>query len=1290
MASIQRRLSDYLQCELYHSLGAYHVAEERLAGLSQQIKVELDRRESPDDSEVRSESNVLWDLVEMARRYNHKLGWHRYASLPQKRAKAEDVNDRGSSWPTRDPMPDSLVLTKIGRFQVKQRDPSIEAHRDSPWESESDWIRVPKFYTEASRTLNALRLRRPDSAGSDDEDQYHFGCSLIAQRDGISIRDEDRIVEARIKRRLNRYKNRLTEANRILGHGPRTSPDSDPPDSDSPGGPTDTCADFIAEIVGEDLTSGHDSLPMFVLRAQAEAHLGMHAVEAWRSMCIGERAEVMKEGEKYWLDHELERSITLSTFAFCVSRTAPWIFAKDEAERRSILADPAGAWENVVPIRCMWIAAQLSLLALHRRAYARALQGKPEEAYNDYHKLQRLIRDTERRVKAAPLHGEGALEFLAGLHAEAHHHIGELYRSAHAYKPALEHFEAATHRLDQLRKDETVNEVLANSRWYVELKISHGKACYEMGLQKEALCWHLQAWRAFLELLASETEAETNTEALEEAIEWLEDVKFEPELRKSDISERIRPVIDQLDRINTVGRVGALGAEILLRLGHLLFVLNLGAFSKTNVDRPQDRPASERAARERVQRTLALACLRKASECDRHSTLIGADLLKARFRFNSWFDGEVDEEYKELLKLPPLRPVKEHWPHGGDNYEQLARVAEYLMLKARVKRFEERGSKSDRGPETNALLARDLLLNLSMSTDSINVRKSQIHRFLTAPEAANRLPDRHGEPAIEFICMRRFSSPFPLLPRPSAFRALGGGYMVRLHGTAKGAKPFGVVIDPGVDFVENLYRTGYSLSDIQMIVLTHDHVDHIGALDPLLSLLHVRKQILKKEAAQHQPMPQLKVLMSRSVFQRYDQVAQLHNPSEPSEGEVEFVFFDAVRDSSGALGRDGAAFADIGWPSEFEILMIRSEFDPGIDDQLDSLGDEERERARREHRASVPEAMRGHRDLSDLPSFGICFRTTDGDGPSLAITSDTPHPPTPDERQRLALWRKTWQPALRADVLVAHLGSVPITELRRMDRVSGGIDAGTARDAFVDAANGETLDQEREELVAVQKELEASDRDDSLKGQVEYAQWLRSHLPFGEKGDAGSSERQASLVEPVPPGWLPPPDHNFLLGILTWAREYKRTRARIGKGGRGDRPGLFVIGELSEELGSMRGKVAQRLNDRIFQVEAKAKRYPEGFPCSLTSDVGLHVHVSREKSSDGKHTEPKVEVLCTTCNLDMDRAPEERYHCSHDTFEVCVKGENEGIFYNCEEHDPAQRQHPAFLEKLERFDIFGR
>jgi glyoxylase-like metal-dependent hydrolase (beta-lactamase superfamily II) len=40
---------------------------------------------------------------------------------------------------------------------------------------------------------------------------------------------------------------------------------------------------------------------------------------------------------------------------------------------------------------------------------------------------------------------------------------------------------------------------------------------------------------------------------------------------------------------------------------------------------------------------------------------------------------------------------------------------------------------------------------------------------------------------------------------------------------------FGIVIDPGGGYIENLYRCGFSLADIDMIIVTHDHADHLSS-----------------------------------------------------------------------------------------------------------------------------------------------------------------------------------------------------------------------------------------------------------------------------------------------------------------------------------------------------------------------------------------------------------------------------------------------------------------------------
>jgi tetratricopeptide (TPR) repeat protein len=1275
--TIQRQLSEYLQCELYHLLGAYGVAEQRLGRLGTQMREEALRRQDG-ESEPGEEglgSVALADLVETARCYNHKLGWYRYASTPWPRPKiTANTNGKASAepWPAREPLPESLPLTDVKRFAVGPVGDSVTTSRWHPWVSEEEWNRIPRFYREATDALELFREKEePERHRSDrldaqpgdkdercdERNQQDFARSLVTPRDGASEARGERTKKERLDRRLERYGDRFEKAFHRIGPGDGLSlRELRPKDSTWKHDP-----DFLQEIIGDDLNEGDASLPIFILRVHAEAHLSMHAVEAWRSMCLGEHAEVADAEARRWLNLELDRSAALSTFAYCVSRTAPWLFAKSEEERQTVIADVRGAWENLVPTRCMWIASQVGLLSLHRRAYAHALKRNGAiEAYNDYHKLHQLIRDTERRVRAAPVQVDGALEFLAGLDAEAHHHIGELYRAEHAHKPALQHFKAASHRLRMLRKEDKATDVLINSRWNVELRISHGKACYEMGRHKEALSWHLRAWAAFLELHASETNTSVNTKDIEEAINWLESVRFEPELRKSEISERLRPVVDQLDRISIVGRLGALAAEILLRLGHLLFVLNLGHDEDELEEvRRRERKRQERKGKEedgrdrrlaavRVRRTLGFACLRKAGESDPYSTLIGADLLKARFRFNKWWKGEMSPSFAQALELADLEQIIDQWPRGGDDFERLARVAEYLMLRVRKERFSEPAYARD-AEESEALMARDLLLDLFMSTDSINVRKSQIHRFLMKERLGEGTPLQHRSPSIEFICMRRYSSPFPLLPRPSAFRALGGGYFLRLH--RKGVEPpveaYGIVVDPGVDFVENLYRSGYSLGDIDMIVITHDHVDHLGGLDPLLSLLHVRSQVLSKQEEGHEEgtrdSGKIRVLTSASVTKRYEDVIRLRG----SKSNFRFLDFEGLKDPATGILQSrqfGKHF-----PKAFEIVAMSS-----------AAGAED-------------EARGGHRDLSDMPSHGLCFRQREGDGPSVAITGDTPPPPAKKERKRYERWRRVWEAALTADVLVAHLGSVPLTELRQMDDFKG-------------------KKEDREDalwLTKLQGQLE--DADHYLRGQIEYAHWLRSHVPKDSKGNPTEEVENAPLVGRVSDNWFPPPEHNFLTGVLRWAREYS---LRWPKKQRPGPQGLFIVGELSEELGTMRGKIATRLNQHVFDARERRKGHERlkldkakysGLPYALTADIGLHVCVARDNDEHSR-----VEVRCTTCNLDSDRSSQERYHPAHDVYEVCVKGENEGVFYNCLEHDPARQEESTFLERLERFDIFGR
>ncbi len=87
---------------------------------------------------------------------------------------------------------------------------------------------------------------------------------------------------------------------------------------------------------------------------------------------------------------------------------------------------------------------------------------------------------------------------------------------------------------------------------------------------------------------------------------------------------------------------------------------------------------------------------------------------------------------------------------------------------------------------------------------------------------------------------------------------------------------------------------------------------------------------------------------------------------------------------------------------------------------------------------------------------------------------------------------------------------------------------------------------------------------------------------------------------------------------------------------------------------------------------------------ALTADIGLRIHVSGHKKGA-----ERVSVLCTTCDLDNDLIASERFHPPAQIREVCVKGENEGVFYNCELHDAGRRPEFNWVQSVERYNVFG-
>jgi ribonuclease BN (tRNA processing enzyme) len=139
----------------------------------------------------------------------------------------------------------------------------------------------------------------------------------------------------------------------------------------------------------------------------------------------------------------------------------------------------------------------------------------------------------------------------------------------------------------------------------------------------------------------------------------------------------------------------------------------------------------------------------------------------------------------------------------------------------------------------------------------ISVARSRLQRptFFTRPKTVG---------VCELVVLRRWNS-----HTPTIYDGVGGGYLLRWNEK-------GVVIDPGCTFLRVFlgYASvrSYCLEDIDLVVATHDHVDHCEDLGMLLTLFRAyNKKYLEplKKARKEVYVPRkLDLVLSHGVYFR--------------------------------------------------------------------------------------------------------------------------------------------------------------------------------------------------------------------------------------------------------------------------------------------------------------------------------------------------------------------------------------------------------------------------------------
>jgi hypothetical protein len=572
-------------------------------------------------------------------------------------------------------------------------------------------------------------------------------------------------------------------------------------------------------------------------------------------------------------------------------------------------------------------------------------------------------------------------------------------------------------------------------------------------------------------------------------------------------------------------------------------------------------------------------------------------------------------------------------------------------------------------------------------------------------------PDRAAlEKLNKLVVLRRWQSVNPKMPHPPGTKVRGGGYFLLWHGK-------GIVIDPGFDFIQNFYDQGFSLEDIDAIVVTHSHPDHDDDLSTLTTLFKEWNDA-SEHTGREGPLDPWDLFLNESTHKKFSSWLQA----------------SAVR-----IGRI-VPLPTLCWdketarPEEGGIRGANVILDLCCSKGIDCTGDE---CSAYDLKLEVVPAW--HDDvIGKTASVGLKFhlypRNGSGKVGTIGYTGDT-------GAYGLAHLPVRHMPPITeqysdCNVLIAHVGDIRLRELASVMEGWSGLKG--EDHPLVQLVSGlfEEFSGKKSKWSAVRRERMAERVRSFLhfsgildlvppqalslklpvsKGESETTvrDWLRSYVevkgaevktslkrvdtstlallghPAPRQNDAGE---QFAVTPSMMRAWakvltesrsisdagartayrllalcavagLSPWRYRFHLGIggtlelfkAMW-KDAKRPESKSA----GSR--LFVVGELPEELASHRHVIACWLN-RLVAPEAAngSTEYPIH---AITGDIGLHIGLGNGHA----HLQPTIR--CAFCNYNNELVCKQKtYHAPGKIKELVIKRQHAAMIYLCLEHD---------------------
>jgi tetratricopeptide (TPR) repeat protein len=223
--------------------------------------------------------------------------------------------------------------------------------------------------------------------------------------------------------------------------------------------------------------------------------------------------------------------------------------------------------------------------------------------------------------------------------------------------------------------------------------------------------------------------------------------------------------------------------------------------------------------------------LKKALEINSEDAIPPFNIGLAEFRLENY------EAAKSSFKEAQSWYLKEQNPGGYRNAELFFNISK--MKQAGMREVEE---------DEKEFLS--FLFNFLDTMD--NHQNFFIERFLTESQFYEKLLSTSKSSKLDnqFVVLRGWHSNVP--PAVDFTDSTGGGYFLRWRNS-------GILIDPGFHFIRNFFDYGFSIADIDLVIVTSSMSEHCNDFESLLSLVRLINDLRRTSVEQpHSIDPSIK------------------------------------------------------------------------------------------------------------------------------------------------------------------------------------------------------------------------------------------------------------------------------------------------------------------------------------------------------------------------------------------------------------------------------------------------